>query len=181
MVRFRPRRAAAPSGPPIIPFVSRRTRRNVLGQQPRGSRPLARRRSSSGTCSSARGARKAGPLESITQRSMKFSSSRMLPGQSHFVSAFMISGEIDLFFCSCGRRASRRNNEPAEVCPLGARAKRGRNGKDPQTVVEVTSKLPFRHHSRDYGLSPPQVVYQRVWCGFQRVSRTPYPAGRAAG
>ena len=50
-----------------------------------------------------KGARKAGPLERITLRSMKFSSSRILPGQSHFVRAFMTSGGIDSIFLSIRR------------------------------------------------------------------------------
>ena len=45
-------------------------------------------------CISDKGARRLGPLERITALSMKFSSSRMLPGHRHATSALIVSERI---------------------------------------------------------------------------------------
>src|ERR1700676_1874046 len=89
VVRFNPNRIAAPFGPPICPWLSRKARRMC-------SRSAASRLSSTlfssvtlGS-SSLSGATSTEPCVRITDRSIKFSNSRTFPGHSHSISASMV-------------------------------------------------------------------------------------------
>lgn len=89
VVRFKPSRTAAPRNPPICPRVSRSARRMC-------SRSVASKVSSlifstaATDSNSASGDTRTEPCDSMTERSMKFSNSRTLPGQSHFMRASII-------------------------------------------------------------------------------------------
>src|SRR5580700_8417039 len=121
VVRFIPRRAAAPSAPPTRPLhavsacmislccflaYSSATlvltlRESVLSS---GTSLSSCKRSGESTLlvfrSSARGASSERPLVKRTARSMKFSSSRILPGQSQVVSPFITdTGTVSIRFC----------------------------------------------------------------------------------
>src|SRR5580704_3732560 len=122
VVRFIPRRAAAPSTPPTRPLhavsacmISSRCflaywlatlvlslRESVLSS----ATCLSSCKTSGESCllvvfrSSARGASSERPLVNSTARSMKFSSSRILPGQSQVVSPFITdTGTASIRFC----------------------------------------------------------------------------------
>src|SRR6266404_5476130 len=98
VVRLIPMRAAAPSGPATRPFVIFRTRMA-------SSRSFASRVPATGVVlplllSSPIGACNALPWVRITERSMKFSSSRMFPGQCQLESFLMDTAGIDsILFC----------------------------------------------------------------------------------
>ncbi len=121
VVRFNPRRAAAPSGPPSWPLHSRRTRRTRSRSCSRRVPLLPRLPSSAAVCSSESGACKTDPGVRITERSKKFSSSRIFPGHAHCASASMVFAGIlvmDLFIrlayfrtkCSTRSRISSRRS-----------------------------------------------------------------------
>ena len=107
-MRFIPSRAAAPRGPPITDFVSLRVRK--ICSRSASSRVVASLaaiiasdlfrciNSASGGCSSE-------PLEIMTARSIKFSSSRTLPGQLYSDNDFMAAAGI-VSICFFIRRAN---------------------------------------------------------------------------
>ena len=80
VVRFMPNLAAAPSGPATTQFDARRARRTC--SRSASSRVLNFLYSWGSCLSSARGARRTDPGDRMTARSMKFSSSRTLPGHA---------------------------------------------------------------------------------------------------
>ena len=82
VLRFIPRRAAAPDGPPITQLASRRIR--MMCSRATASRVDASTGSTGpfGALNCPTGTRNSGPLDRITARSITFSSSRTFPGQS---------------------------------------------------------------------------------------------------
>jgi hypothetical protein len=93
VVRLIPRRAAAPFGParrPLVSFKIRKiwSRSLAATVRDRGIAEPLLFSSPTGTCST-------GPWVRITERSMKFSSSRMLPGQDQLDSFFSAAAGMD--------------------------------------------------------------------------------------
>ena len=97
--------------------------------------------------SSARGTFNSSPGVSITQRSMKFSSSRMFPGQGAFTSASIAGFGIDRIRL-CIRR-DRRDTKYAQqrdvFAPLAQR--RNFDRKDSQPIKKVFAKLIIADHA----------------------------------
>jgi hypothetical protein len=83
VVRFRPNRAAAPSTPGIIPRVSRKTR--AMCSRSAASSVATSRLVSAPVRNSASGGRSTVPCVRITERSIRFSSSRTFAGQCQFI------------------------------------------------------------------------------------------------
>ena len=82
VVRLSPIRAAAPPAPPTRPAVSFKMR-TISSRSFHSRVPAARTGGASSLLSSLSGTCSVVPRVRITARSMKFSSSRMFPGQCH--------------------------------------------------------------------------------------------------
>ena len=93
VVRLRPRRAAAPSVPPTRPRVSLRMRKSCSRSLESGS--LATDLWAEPLPKSATGTSRAEPRVRITARSIRFSSSRIFPGQCQRVSFFILAAGTD--------------------------------------------------------------------------------------
>ena len=88
VVRFIPSRIAAPRGPAITPLVSRSTR--IMYSRSRLSSVPSLSALSRISANSAKGALSTRPSERMTDRSIRFSSSRTLPGHCQFTNAFIV-------------------------------------------------------------------------------------------
>lgn len=126
VVRFIPRRAAAPCGPAINQFVSSRTPRMDARTSSGSAAVSFLRVTSDPVCSSsAIGMSSVGPGERIIARSIRLASSRTLPGHAHRCMASSSSFGITSmrrFIRRANRSTDPRNIARAPGCPRGARA-----------------------------------------------------------
>ena len=141
VVRFNPNRMAAPRSPPICPWLFRKARRMC-------SRSVASRVSSMLSSSvqigsnSLNGDTSTEPCVRITDRSIKFSSSRTFPGQFHPVNASMVFFGmlvIDLFirranFCTkCSTSSGMSSRRSSQ--------RRHADRKHVQPVIQIAAEL----------------------------------------
>ena len=165
-MRFIPRHAAAPSAPPTRPLhaVSTRTISSRCFLAYSSATLLLSLRKfalSAPTCwmscrdpsvlvfwSSASGASSDLPLVRSTARSMKFSSSRILPGQSQVLSPFITAvGIASIGFCISlanfwTKWLTRRN------VFFAVSQRRNTDRKNIQPIIQITAKFPVRNHRR---------------------------------
>src|ERR1700757_2438372 len=84
--------------------------------------------------------------ERMTARSTKFCNSRMLPGQEYHCNAAMVSGRnaADLLPHTAAKHLHEMRYKNRDVFPALSEG-RQQDGKDVQTIVQITTKLPASH------------------------------------